>query len=39
MTAFLKPFIREMESIFIDGFQVCYNFPPKLICEGLFVLS
>ena len=37
MTAFLGSFIRETESAFIDGFQVCYNFPPELICEGLFV--
>ena len=39
MTAFLEPFVREMESALIDGFQVRYNFPPELICEGLSVLS
>ena len=39
MTAFLEPFIREMEFAFIDGFQECYNFPPELICEGLSILS
>ena len=39
MIAFLEPFIKEMEYAFIDGFQVCYNFPPELICEGLSVLS
>ena len=31
MTVFLEPFIRELVSLFIDGFDVIYNFPSKII--------
>ena len=39
MTAFLEPLIRELESVFIEGFEVLYNFPLELIFEGLSPLS
>ena len=35
MTAFLQPFIKELEYAIIHGFVVSYNFPSELIFEGL----
>ena len=31
MTVFLEPFIKEFVSSFIDGFDVIYCFPSKII--------
>ena len=39
MTAFLEPLMKELECVFIKGFEVLYNFPPELIFEGLSPLS
>ena len=31
LTVFLEPFLRELESVFVHGFPVKYNFPSKII--------
>lgn len=35
MTAFLEPFMRELEYVLIHGFDVSYNFPLELISPHL----
>jgi hypothetical protein len=35
MTVFLEPFIRELVSSFIDGFDVIYNFPSEIISPAI----
>lgn len=31
LTVFLEPFLRELESVFVHGFPVKYNFPSEII--------
>ena len=39
MIAFLEPLMRELEFVFIEGFEVLYDFLLELIFEGLSPLS
>jgi hypothetical protein len=35
LTVFLEPLLRELESIFVEGFPVKYNYPPEIIDYSL----